>query len=359
MLNRLAGDLDHILAHTAGIWDEFRGARIFVTGGTGFIGSWLLESFVWAQDRLQLDASMTVLTRSPEAFRTKAPHLAAHPAIEMQQGDVRSFAFPEGRFSHVIHAATEASAKLIREQPLLMLDTIIDGTRRALDFAAASGVRRFLLLSSGAVYGTQPPAITHIPETYEGAPDPHEPRWVYGEGKRVAELLGSVYAQTHGLSFLIARCFAFVGPYLPLDTHFAIGNFILDCMKERSIEIRGDGTPYRSYLYAADLAVWLWTILARGDSCRAYNVGSEQCLTIADLGRVVCAALGSCSEIKVASEPRRGNPSERYVPGTLRARRELGLQESVPLEDAIRRTAAWYSCRTNQQPPVVTGTAPI
>jgi dTDP-glucose 4,6-dehydratase len=359
MPNPLAGDLDHILAHTADVWDEFRRARIFVTGGTGFIGSWLLESFVWAQDRLQLGASMTVLTRSPEGFRAKAPHLAAHPAIQMQQGDVRSFAFPEGRFSHVIHGATEASAKLIREQPLLMLDTIIDGARRTLDFAVASGVRRFLLLSSGAVYGVQPPEVTHLPETYEGAPDPNDPRWVYGEGKRVAELLGSVYAQTHSLSFLIARCFAFVGPYLPLDAHFAVGNFILDCMKERSIEIRGDGTPYRSYLYAADLAVWLWRILARGESGHPYNVGSEQCLTIAELAQVVRRALGSRVEIKVASAPPPGNLPERYVPSTLRARREFGVQEFVSLEDAIRRTAAWHSCRANQQRLSVTGTALI
>jgi dTDP-glucose 4,6-dehydratase len=359
MSNPLAQDLDHVLEQTRSVWEELRGARLFVTGGTGFFGCWLLESFAWACDRLQLGASMTVLTRSPEAFREKAPHLAAHPAIRMQQGDVRSFAFPEGRFSHVIHGATEASAKLIREQPLLMLDTIIDGTRRTLDFAVASGVRRFLLLGSGAVYGTQPPEVIHIPETYQGAPDPNDPREVYGEGKRVAELLGSVYAQAHGLSFLIARCFAFVGPYLPLDTHFAIGNFILDCMQERSIEIRGDGTPYRSYLYAADLAAWLWTILARGESCRPYNVGSEQCLTIVELGQEVRAALGSRVGITVGSEPIPGRLPQRYVPDTHRARRELGLRESVSLQDAIRRTAAWHSSCADRQPRAVTGTAPI
>jgi len=342
MPNPLAHDLDHVLAHTQGVWEELRGARLFVTGGTGFFGCWLLESFAWACDSLQLDATLTVLTRSPEAFRAKAPHLANHPSIRSIQGDVRSFPFPEGRFTHLIHGATEASAALNREQPLLMLDTIVNGTRRALDFAVSAGVKRFLLISSGAIYGTQPGELSHIPETYPGSPDPTDPSASYAEGKRLSELLCSVYHQAHGLHCPIARCFAFVGPHLPLDAHFAIGNFIGDCMKERAIDIRGDGTPYRSYLYAADLAIWLWTMLVRGVSCRPYNTGSEQAVTIAGLASMVAAAVHPGTQIRVAYAAQPGVPAQRYVPDTSRARGELGLHEQVCLEDAIRRTAAWH-----------------
>lgn len=340
MRNPLATDLAHVLAHTSPVWEELEGARLFVTGGTGFFGCWLLESFAAACDE-GLCASMSVLTRSPEAFALKAPHLARHRAIRLLRGDVRTFAFPQGRYTHVIHGAAEASASLNRERPLVMLDTILAGTRRTLEFAVACGVKRFLMLSSGAVYGTQPADLERIPEDFRGAPDPADPPSAYAEGKRAAELLGSIYAQIHQIDFLIARCFAFVGPHLPLDTHFAIGNFIGDCLHSRPIAIRGDGTPYRSYLYAADLAIWLWTILARGESLRPYNVGAEEAISIADLAHTVQTALAAKSRITIAAAPRPGVPAERYVPSTARARRELRLGERIPLCEAIRRTAAW------------------
>lgn len=345
MRNPLASDLKHILTHTSSLWEELEGARLFVTGGTGFIGCWLLESFGAACDE-GLGATMTVLTRSPEAFCAKAPHLAQHRAIRLLRGDIRTFEFPQGRYTHVIHGATEASARLNREQPLVMLDTILEGTRRTLEFAAAAGVKRFLMLSSGAVYGPQPADLERIPEDFRGAPDPADPPSAYAEGKRAAELLGSIYVQIHHFDFLIARCFAFVGPHLPLDAHFAAGNFIADCLHSRPIAIRGDGTSYRSYLYAADLAIWLWTILARGESLRPYNVGSEEAISIAELASMVHRALEAKSRITIAQAPRPGVRPERYVPSTARARRELRLAEHIPLCEAIRRTAVWSTTRT-------------
>lgn len=335
-MNPLASDLDHVLAHTPGLWEELRGQRIFITGGTGFFGCWLLESFCWAADKLQLGATAVVLTRRPEAFQAKCPHLAGHPAIRLHGGDIRDFAFPSGRFSHVIHAATEASAQLNAENPLLMFDTIVGGTRRALDFAVQAGARTFLFTSSGAVYGRQPPDVTHIPEDYAGAPDPTDPRSAYGEGKRAAELLCALYAKQHGLESKIARCFAFVGPYLPLDAHFAVGNFIRDALAGGPIRVNGDGTPYRSYLYAADLAVWLWTILLRGVANEAYNVGSSDARTLADVARLVASAAGA-GEILIDGRVA-GGRSNAYVPDPARASAKLGLQSWITIEQSIART---------------------
>jgi len=336
----LVSDLDHVLNHTAGVWDKLHGSRLFVTGGTGFFGCWLLESFVWACDSLQLDATMTVLTRSPEAFRAKAPHLADHPAIRLLRGDVRSFEYPAGRFSHVIHAASDATPELCRERPLLVMDTLVDGTRRVLDFAVTAGASRFLLVSSGAVYGLQPPHVKHLRETWTGSPDPNAPVSVYGEGKRMAELLCSLYHQAHGIDCLIARCFAFVGPYLPLNAHFAIGNFLYDHIHGRPIYVKGDGTPVRSYLYAADLAVWLWTILVKGEDGKPYNVGSEQEVSIAQTAAAVASVLRSPWPVRIARQPIPGAPIQRYVPSTVRAQNELNLRERIPLQEAISRTAA-------------------
>lgn len=339
--NRLAADLDHILEHTHDLWGEMRGERIFITGGTGFFGCWLLESFAWAKDRLGLKASALVLTRNPDAFRKKVPHLAAHPAIQFHTGDIRSFDFPAGSFTHVIHAATDSSVKSSAEEPLTMFDTAVEGTHRALEFARQCGTQKFLLASSGAVYGRQPAEMTHIPEEYPGAPDPTDPHSAYGEGKRAAEILCSLYAKQYGFETKIARCFAFVGPYLPLDAHYAIGNFIRDGLTGGPIVVQGDGTPYRSYLYAADLAIWLWTILIRGPSCRTYNVGSEDDLTIRALAKTVARSFHPELEVRVAKKTDHHHPEERYVPATNRASSELQLNCRIDLREAIHRTISW------------------
>jgi nucleoside-diphosphate-sugar epimerase len=343
MQNPLAGDLNHVLTHTEGLWDELRGQRVFITGGTGFLGCWLLESFLWANDELGLNASVVVLTRHKEAFRRKAPHLADHSSLQLHEGDVRSFDFPAGAFSHVIHAATDASSTLNDHDPLLMFETIVTGTRRTLELARRCDARRFLLTSSGAVYGPQPADVTHISEDYGGGPDATHPRSAYAEGKRAAELLCAAYARQHGLQPTIARCFAFVGPYLPLDIHFAVGNFIRDALGGGPIHVKGDGSPYRSYLYAADLTIWLWTILLRGGAMRPYNVGSPEELTIQDVARIVSEAFVPAVPIQVARLPIAGMPAERYVPAVTRANSELGLKVTVPLRDAIRRTIAWHT----------------
>jgi dTDP-glucose 4,6-dehydratase len=334
--NRLAADLDHILEHTQDLWEELRGERIFITGGTGFFGCWLLESFAWANDRLGLNASALVLTRDLERFRKKAPHLAANPAIRFHGGDVRSFEFPRGSFTHVIHAATESSARLNAEAPLTMFETILEGTRHTLEFAGQCRAQKLLFTSSGAVYGRQPPEMTHIPEDYPGAPNPADPGSAYGEGKRAAEALCTLVSKQEGFEVKVARGFAFVGPYLPLDIHFAIGNFIQDGLNGGPIVVKGDGTPYRSYLYAADLAIWLWTILVRGQSCRPYNVGSEMGLSIAEIARQVAERFKVKTVIQGVPDPHRS--VERYVPSTSRAKMELGLTPLISFSGALTRT---------------------
>lgn len=335
-------DLAHVLEQTRPLWEEARDQRIFITGGTGFFGSWLVESFAWANQNLDLNASATVLTRNPVAFARKAPHVAADTSIKVLQGDVRDFTFPDEEYAYVIHAATEASLHQAENAPLEMMTTVVDGTRHVLEFALARGTRKFLLTSSGAVYGKQPSDLTHIPESYMGAPDPLDPSSVYGEGKRMAEQMCVLYSAGAQLECKIARCFAFVGAHLPLDTHFAIGNFIRDAIEGNPIRIQGDGTPMRSYLYAADLAIWLWTILFKGTPLIAWNVGSENDLSIAELAREVSAAIHPGLEISIAREPVVGASRMRYVPSVRSAREHLNLRESTNLHEGIRRTARWY-----------------
>jgi dTDP-glucose 4,6-dehydratase len=338
-------DLDHILSQTGALWEDLRGQPIFLTGGTGFVGTWLLESLLWANDQLDIRARVVVLTRDPARFRDKAPHLALHPAVLMLGGDVAGFDAPGGRFPFIIHAATEPSFEACADRPLGTFDSDVGGTQRVLEFAREHGTRRLLFTSSGAIYGKQPPEITHMAEHYTGAPSTVDPGSAYGHAKRVSEFMSTMYGRSYGFDVIIARLFAFVGPLLPLDTNYAVGNFVRDVLVGGPVRISGDGTPYRSYLYAADLAIWLWTILLRGRAAYPYNVGSPHDLTIADLAQTVVRVMGSGKGIEVARQPLPGARPLRYVPDTARAEKELGLRPLIPVEEGIRRMSEWYRTR--------------
>jgi dTDP-glucose 4,6-dehydratase len=331
-------------------WPALQGQRIFLTGGTGFLGCWLLESFTAANQRYHLHAEITVLTRSPESFRSRCPHIAQDPAVSLLKGDVRSFPFPGGEYSHVIHAAADTGkARTADDQKsaLNMLSTIFDGTRNTLEFAASHGARKLLMVSSGAVYGIQPSALSHIPESYLGGPDTCLVGSAYGEAKRAAEALCVAHSNTAGLECKIARCFAFVGPHIPLDGPFAFGNFIRSALTSTAIQICGDGTPLRSYLYATDLAVWLWAVLIKAPSLQPINIGSENPISIRELSEMVRGLLNPDLPIEILGSPLPNVPPPRYVPLVDLARNLLGLKQTVQLEEAIKRTAEWHGWKRN------------
>uniref|UniRef100_Q025T2 NAD-dependent epimerase/dehydratase n=1 Tax=Solibacter usitatus (strain Ellin6076) TaxID=234267 RepID=Q025T2_SOLUE len=342
MRNSLERDLDHVLSHTEELWAEVRGERIFMTGGTGFVGTWLTESLLWANRRLSLGVHAVLLTRDPDAFRRRSPHLAEDPAVTLLAGDGPTFPYPDGDFPLVVHAATERHAPPGPACPASTLDRDLAATRRVLELARTHGARRLLFTSSGAVYGRQPASLRHVPEDYPGAPLSTDTASAYGQGKRISEYLCACYSQVYGFDAVIGRLFAFVGPHLPLDANYAVGNFIRDAFGGGPVKIAGDGTPYRSYLYAADLAIWLWTLLIRGQKGTAYNVGSPHEVSIADLARVVVREIAPQAGICIAGRPVTGAPALRYVPSTDRAA-ALGLHPWIPLEEGIRRTRDW--CR--------------
>lgn len=341
MDNPLARDLDHVLAHTEGLWEAVRGERIFLTGGTGFVGTWLTESLLWANRRLSLGVSAVLLTRDPEGFLRRAPHLANDAAMTLLAGDGPAFYIPKGAFPLVIHGATERQFAPNAEHPASTLDRDVATMRRVLELACTRGTRRLLFTSSGAVYGKQPPTLTNIPEEYPGAPLTTDIQSAYGQAKRISEYLCTCYGQVYGFEAVIARLFAFVGPHLPLDSNFAVGNFIRDAMAGGPVQIGGDGTPYRSYLYAADMAIWCWTLLLRGQGGTAYNVGSPEAISIADLARCVVDVVAPGAEIRIARQAVAGVPAARYVPATDRAQ-ALGLHAWIPLEEGVRRTCEWH-----------------
>ncbi|MDR3708415.1 MAG: NAD-dependent epimerase/dehydratase family protein [Capsulimonadaceae bacterium] len=339
-MNQFYHEIAESANQVGGVWQELSGARIFATGCTGFLGRWILAALLHANRTHDLGLSIVCLSRDPDRFASLCPGLAADPALKLLAGDVRACEFPDGPFTHVIHAAADTSAAA-DARPLELADTILVGARRVLDFAVRSGARRLLLTSSGAVYGAQPADLAAMPETYEGACSTTDVRSNYAQSKRMAEQFCTIYHQQYGIETVIARCFAFVGPFLDPFGHFAIGNFVRDAVRGGEIVVSGDGTPVRSFLYASDAAVWLAVLLARGRGGTAYNVGSSEAISIGDLAKLVADTIPGAQGVRILGAPQPGGFRSRYIPDTTRARTELGLEPWIGLEESIRRYAGW------------------
>jgi dTDP-glucose 4,6-dehydratase len=312
--------------------------HLLLTGGTGFFGKALLRHVL--ATGLPGEASVVVLSRNPELFLSGYPELAANGKISFVKGDILNReSLPWGHaFSHVLHAATDSTIGPSLT-PLQRYDQIVDGTRNILDLAVATGARRFLLTSSGAIYGPQPTDLEALPEDWLGSPLLAEPNTAYGQAKRAAEHLCALFGAQHGLDTVVARCFAFVGPDLPLDVHFAIGNFIRDARTADAITVFGDGTPLRTYLDQTDLAHWLFTLLDQGCAGQAYNVGSDEVISIADLAHLVGGILAPDKPVRILGQPSPGAVRSRYVPDIRKAKSAFGLSATVSLAEAIRRNA--------------------
>ena len=320
---------------------RLQGKRVLITGGTGFIGTWLLETLSWLNKNSNQPCRVYVPTRNPEAFARKAPHLAANSEIVLLPGDIANFKYPDDECNFIIHAAAPAEPRALIHDSLGVAETIVRGTRRVLELATQKNIEGFLFVSSGAVYGVQPPDLERIPEDYLGAPDVTNIRSAYGEAKRYAEMLCTLYHQRHGLPIHIARPFTFVGPYQDLNAGFAITDFMRDGLQGKPLTIHGDGTTVRSYCYAADLTAMLWKILLQSPVGRVYNVGSDESISILELANKVIAFLDTSVEVIVMSKPGIKSEPVRYVPDSNRGRSELGINIYTDINKAIQRTLLW------------------
>jgi Nucleoside-diphosphate-sugar epimerases len=340
--NPLKEDLNHVLSHTKVLWEELRGKKVFITGGTGFFGCWLLESFAWANDKLDLGASAFILSRNPASFEKRAPHLYHHKAVKFLKGDIKNFVFPKGLFSYLIHGSVYQQKTAERENNISMVKEMLDGTTRILDFCAQAKVEKMLLVSTGAIYGKAPSHLKNIPEDFPDSIDPTISKSVYHHVRRMMETLSVIYAEENDFEAKIARCFSFIGPYLPLNGRFAVSDFILDALSNNSITIKGDGKAVRSYLYMADLVIWLWKILFKGENCRPYNVGSELPITIREIAEEFANESVPPLPVSVLKESSHGVAQDYYVPDTSRARFELDLKQRIPLSKAVKKTMQWH-----------------
>lgn len=313
---------------------------ILLTGGTGFVGKAMLRHWMAKELGGQSVPQVLVLSRDPQAFLERHGEFRERSWLSFHAGDILDpDTLPRDRsFTHFLHAAADSRIGP-RLPPLDIYRQVADGTRNMLDHAVRMQAGRFLFISSGAVYGSQPQDLEALSENWAGTLALTDPSNAYGFAKRTGEHLCALYRHQFGLDTVIARCFSFVGPDLAVDAHYAIGNFIRDALWCDAITVRGDGTSVRSYLHQQDLAAWLCRLLMAAAAGTTYNVGSPRAITIAELARLVRDHISPGKQIRTLGISNGVSPSSRYVPDVSLITAELGVGVTIPLDDAIKRTS--------------------
>lgn len=318
--------------------EELVSTDLVLTGATGFVGKWLVGAWLRGAREFGGTGRLFLSSRHPEKIFETHPEIQANPRVRVQAADIRKLEIPSDfSGSRVIHGATAASEHLNVTAPFEMIDVIVQGTRRVIDECGRVGARKLVFLSSGAVYGFGKVGCLPFSETDISGPSTTDPRNAYHEAKRLAELLVTIGSERHGFQGVSLRLFTFVGPYVPLDRHFAVGMFIREALSERRIQIASGGGSIRSYQYGADMARDVFFCASRDMKHTTYNVGSPEPVSIAQLAHFVASAVGGDIAVEIRGTDTVETMSA-YVPDTSRIMAESTYSESVGLVQALERT---------------------
>jgi len=304
--------------------------RVLITGVAGFLGSHLADRFLAdGHDVVGMDN-----------FATGRPgnvaHLTGNPRFSFHKHDVTNFIYVDGALDGVLHFASPASPRDYLELPIQTLKVGSLGTHKALGLAMAKKAR-FLLASTSEVYGD--PLVHPQPESYWGNVNPVGPRGVYDEAKRFAEAITMAYHRYHGVDTRIVRIFNTYGPRMRHHDGRVVSNFIVQALLGRDITIYGDGSQTRAFCYVDDLIEGITRLFHRG-SPDPTNIGNDREFTVAQLGEHVLRLTGSKSSI--VREPLPVDDPKIRQPDLTRARSTLGWEPTIPLEDGLTRTIAYF-----------------
>jgi len=337
---RITTDCEEVLAPSVARLEKLKNQMVYVTGGTGFVGTWIAEMISLLNDRYQFNTSLFIVSRYTERFRENMPHIANRKNVRLISMDVKNTMEIPADVSYIIHAAATPDNRQHVSDPLGTMETITRGTSSVIESALKlSNLKMILNISSGQIYGRLREDVVAVPENLAGAINCNSITAVYPEAKRYAETIGCAYWSLYKIPVVSARPFAFIGPYQALDKPWAVNNFIRDALMNNSIRIIGNGMPVRGYMYPSDMAHWLLRILIDGNPGSAYNVGSPYGISLKELAEKIRHYAGTTSEIIIKHM---NEDKSIFVPDDTLCKESLGLNIQVPIDEALKRSIRWF-----------------
>jgi UDP-glucuronate decarboxylase len=339
-------DLDEICERAAPALERLAGATVLVSGGEGFLPSYLVDALLHGNDRGDGSPCRVIcVDNRATADPGRLAHRAGRSDFALVEQDVTEALELDEPVDYILHGASIASPTWYRQRPLETIDVNVTGTRRLLELARAKNATSFLYLSSSEIYGDPPPDRIPTTEDYWGHVSSTGPRACYDESKRLAETLCMTYHRLYDLPVTIVRPFNVYGPRLRLDDGRVVPDFVRDALEGRQIEILSDGRVTRSFCYVTDAVVAMLLLLVNGTSGEAFNLGNDDEVTIAELATTVDDVSGNRLGVRYETSSDAAyltdNPSRR-MPNLGKLRAAIDWQPRVDLRDGIARTLAYY-----------------
>ena len=317
--------------------------HIAITGGTGFLGTWIAETITALNDEFRLGITLELYARNVNDWSEKHPHLSKRDSIRLKVQDVRSpFEFsPNTNF--VVHAAGIPNNRVHSSDPLRVYQTTVSGISNVLEAASQlDNLTRFANVSSCLISGppNRPGPLTET----DYFPMPcGQLHMVYAEAKRAAENLASIYRSQFRMPIITIRPFTFAGPYQQLDRPWALNNFLRDVLTGSDIRIHGDGSARRSYLYGSDAAWWTLAALVNGKDGATYNFGSPVAVTHLELVKMIGECVSPKPRVLLNTLLSKQGKQDDLFPNVTATLQGLGVTQTCSLEKSIDKTWRWFS----------------
>lgn len=330
-------------------WPRLDQKVILITGGSGFLASYLIKSLLMANDLHGLDLQIICIARRLESVNQRLAGFLRHPGLRVIIHDLSEplpLDFPASDI--VIHSASQASPKYYGTDPVGTLMANAAGTMYLLNHARRCNSARFLFFSSGEVYGSPNNPGALIAESDYGYLDPMQVRSCYAESKRIGETMCAAWSHQFGLHTSVVRPFHTYGPGMALDDGRVFADFVADVVHGRDIVLKSDGLAMRSFCYIADATLGFLTVLLKGSSAEAYNVANPSAeISMKDLAYTLTGlyperGINVKFESSTADNSYLKSPTFRCRPSIAKVNR-LGWEPSVGIEEGFARTIQSYT----------------